>query len=94
MEPVEGKMARASDLGSVSTRLHRIAELARRAPEMVIVTLARHIDMAWMYEAHRQTRKDTAAGVDEVAAAEYAEDLDWNLRDGCHVHTSTFVATS
>jgi hypothetical protein len=28
MEPVEGKMARTSDLGSVSTRLHRIAELA------------------------------------------------------------------
>ncbi len=28
MEPVEGKMARALDLGSVLTRLHRIAELA------------------------------------------------------------------
>lgn len=53
MEPVEGKMARALDLGSVSTRLHRIAELARRAPEMVIVTLAHHIDLAWLYEAYR-----------------------------------------
>jgi len=79
MEPMEGKMARALDLGSVSTRLHRIAELARRAPEMVIVTLAHHIDLAWMYEAYRQTRKDGAAGVDEVTAAEYAEDLDGNL---------------
>jgi hypothetical protein len=28
MEPVEGKMARALDLGTVSTTLHRIAELA------------------------------------------------------------------
>ena len=80
MEPVEGKMARTSDLGSVSTRLHRIAELARKAPEMVIVTLAHHIDLAWMYEAYRQTRKDGAAGSDEVTAAEYAEDLDGNLR--------------
>jgi hypothetical protein len=80
MEPVEGKMARTSDLGSVSTRLHRIAELARKAPEMVIVTLAHHIDVAWMYEAYRQTRKDGAAGADEVTAAEYAEDLDTNLR--------------
>lgn len=80
MEPVEGKMARASDLGSVSTRLHRIAELARQAPEMVIVTLAHNIDLAWMYEAYRQTRKDGAAGLDEVTAAEYAEDLDGNLR--------------
>jgi group II intron reverse transcriptase/maturase len=80
MEPVEGKMARALDLGSVSTRLHRIAELARRAPEMVIVTLAHHIDLAWVYEGYRQTRKDGAAGSDEVTAAEYAEDLDNNLR--------------
>jgi RNA-directed DNA polymerase len=80
MEPVEGKMARTSDLGSVSTRLHRIAELARRAPEMVIVTLAHHIDLTWMYEAYRQTRKDGATGTDEVTAAEYAEGLDENLR--------------
>jgi len=80
MESVEGKMSRALDLGSVSTRLHRIAELARRAPEMVIVTLAHHIDLAWLYEAFRQTRKDGAAGIDEVTAAEYAEGLDSNLR--------------
>ncbi len=80
MEPMEGKMARALDLGSVSTRLHRIAELARRAPDMVIVTLAHYIDLAWMYEAYRQTRKDGAAGCDEVTAAEYAADLDNNLR--------------
>ncbi len=73
-------MARALDLGSVSTRLHRIAELARRAPDMVIVTLAHYMDLAWMYEAHRQTRKDGAVGSDRVTAAEYAEDLDQNLR--------------
>jgi len=29
MEPVEGKMARALDLGIISTKLHRIAELAK-----------------------------------------------------------------
>ncbi len=80
MEPVEGKMARTSDLGSVSTRLHRIAELARKAPDMVIVTLAHYIDLAWMYEAYRLTRKDGATGTDEVTATEYAEDLDLNLR--------------
>ena len=31
MEPVEGKMARTLDLGSVSTKLHQIAELDRPA---------------------------------------------------------------
>lgn len=75
MEPMEGKMARALDLGSISTRLYRIAELAKRAPDMEIVTLAYHIDLAWMYEAYRQTRKDGAAGTDGVTEAEYAEDL-------------------
>jgi len=80
MDLVEGKMARALDLGSVSTRLHRIAELARGAPDMVIVTLAHHIDLAWLYEAYRRTRKDGAVGCDEVTAEEYAADLDRNLR--------------
>jgi group II intron reverse transcriptase/maturase len=47
---------------------------------MVIVTLAHHIDLAWMYEAYRRTRKDGATGTDEVTASEYAEDLDGNLR--------------
>jgi group II intron reverse transcriptase/maturase len=47
---------------------------------MVIVTLAHHIDLAWMYEAYRLTRKDGAAGIDEVTAAEYAAHLDENLR--------------
>ena len=28
MEPVEGKMERASNLGTIQTKLHRIAELA------------------------------------------------------------------
>lgn len=72
-------MARTLDLGSVSTRLHRIAGLAEKAPDMVIVTLAHHIDLVWMYEAYRRTRKDGAVGIDEVRAAEYAEHLDENL---------------
>lgn len=73
-------MGRALDLGSISTRLHRIGELARGAPDMAIVTLAHHVDLVWMYEAYRQTRKDGAVGCDEVTAAEYAVDLDSNLR--------------
>jgi len=65
--------------GSVSTRLCRIAEVARRSPQMVITTLAHHIDLAWMYEAYRQTRKGGAVGVDKVTAEEYAVDLEANL---------------
>jgi len=47
---------------------------------MVITTLAHHIDLAWMYEAYRQTRKSGALGVDKVSADEYAVDLDANLK--------------
>ncbi len=47
---------------------------------MVITTLAHHIDLAWMYEAYRQTRKSGALGVDKVSADEYAADLDANLK--------------
>lgn len=69
-------------LGSenVSTRLQRIAELAKAAPQMVLTTLAHHIDADWLREAYRRTRKDGATGVDEQTAAQYAQHLEENLR--------------
>lgn len=65
---------------SVSTRLQRIAALARQAPEMVLTTLAHLIDVDLLREAHRRTRKDGAAGVDGQTAAAYAVALEENLR--------------
>ena len=44
MEPLEGKMQETSGSASVSTRLQRIAELARQAPKMAMTTLSLHID--------------------------------------------------
>ena len=79
--------------GSVSTRLCRIAELARQLPQMVITTLAHHIDLAWMYEGYRQTRKNGAVGIDKVTAEQYSVDLDGNLKAllGCF-KTGTYRA--
>jgi group II intron reverse transcriptase/maturase len=48
---------------------------------MVWTTLAHHIDVEWLREAYRRTRKDAAVGVDGQTAAEYAEHLEENLRD-------------
>jgi group II intron reverse transcriptase/maturase len=76
-----GKMAERQGSGDISTRRHRIAEVARRLPELVMTTLAHHIDMVWMREAYRLTRKDGAVGVDGVTAREYEKDLDRNLAD-------------
>jgi len=79
-EPEEGKMAGSSSPASVSTRLQRIAELARRAPSMVLTTLAHHIDIDLLREAYRRTRKDGATGVDGQTAAAYAAALEDNLQ--------------
>jgi RNA-directed DNA polymerase len=44
-----------------------------------LTSLAHHIDIDWLREAHRRTRKDGAVGVDEQTAAEYAVNLEQNL---------------
>jgi RNA-directed DNA polymerase len=77
---MEGKMEGTSSPDNVSTRLHRIAELAKGAPGMVLTTLAHHIDLELLREAHHRTRKDGAVGVDRQTAEEYAANLDENLR--------------
>ena len=66
--------------GSVSTKLLRIAELARQAPERALTTLAHHIDIEFLREAYRRTRKDGAPGVDGQTAEEYERDLESNLQ--------------
>ncbi len=65
---------------NVSTRLQRVAELARKAPGVAITTLAHHIDLELMQEAYGRTRKDGAPGIDGQTATEYAAELEGNLR--------------
>jgi RNA-directed DNA polymerase len=72
-------MKRTSNLEDISTKLMRIAELAKEAPDMAFKTLAHHIDINWLHEAHRRTRKDGAPGVDGRTASQYAESLEENL---------------
>jgi len=80
MELLEGKMAGRSSPIAVSTRLQQIAGLARQAPEMVLTTLAHHIDVELLREAYRLTRKSGAVGVDGQTAVAYAENLEENLQ--------------
>jgi RNA-directed DNA polymerase len=81
MEPLEGQMSGSSCPESVSTKLQRIAKLAKDSPEMVMTTLAHHIDVAFLREAYRRTRKDGAAGIDGRTAKDYAAELEANLED-------------
>jgi group II intron reverse transcriptase/maturase len=80
MEPLKGKTAGNHGPGTVSTKQQRIADLARRSPEMAITTLSHHVDLAWLREAYRRTRRDGAVGVDGQTAREYEADLEANLR--------------
>jgi len=68
MRPLEGKMPGTPSPETISTRRQRIAELARQSPQAAFTTLAHHIDIDWMVEAFRRTRKDGAVGVDGQTA--------------------------
>jgi RNA-directed DNA polymerase len=69
----------AMESRNVLTRQQRIAQNARKHREVSFSSLAYHIDMEWMREAYRRTRKDAAPGVDEQTAEQFAEALGSNL---------------
>ncbi len=71
----------ASEFSSVSTKQQRIAELAKQSPERVFTSLAYHMDIEWLEEAYRRTKKKGASGVDGVTAKEYETNLQENLRE-------------
>jgi RNA-directed DNA polymerase len=80
MEPERGKASGRPSPGNVSTRLQRIAELARESPGMAFTTLAHHVDIEFLRAAYDLTRKDGAVGVDGQTAEAYTVDLEGNLR--------------
>jgi len=81
-ELLEGKMMGTLSLSNnISTRQEKIAQGSRQNPSMVWTTLAHHIDVEWLAEAYRRTRKDGAPGVDGMTALEYEASLLANLEN-------------
>jgi RNA-directed DNA polymerase len=72
-------MEETSSSRTISTKLERIAKLAKEMPDRSLTTLAHHIDVEWLREAYRRTRKDGARGVDGQSAEQYAQQLEGNL---------------
>jgi group II intron reverse transcriptase/maturase len=68
------------NVSPVSTKQQRLATLAKQSPQMGFTSLAYLMDMDWLHEAFRRTRKDGAAGVDGITAAEYEANLEVNLQ--------------
>lgn len=73
-------MAGTSGPVSISTKQQRIAELARLMPEKAMTSLSHHMDLDWMKEAHRRTRKDGAIGINGQTGQDYEVNLEDNLR--------------
>lgn len=77
---MKGKMTSMLSGETVYTKLERVAKLARQAPEMTFTSLSHHIDVEWMREAYRRTRKDGSPGVDGQTAEQYEQHLEENLQ--------------
>ena len=73
-------MARSLSREIISTKRQKIATLAKIEPKLSLTTLAHHVDVEWLREAYRRTRKNGAAGVDGVTAEEYEKKLEENLK--------------
>jgi len=76
---------------TISTKQLELAQRAERYPQAALSTLAHCIDLDWLREAYRRTRKDGAPGVDGQVAADYEADLEQNLsslldrfKSGCY----------
>lgn len=71
-------MAGTSSPVDITPRLQRIAQLSSQVAPLT--TLAHHIDLDFLREAYRRTRKDGAVGVDGQSGADFADDLEGNLQ--------------
>jgi RNA-directed DNA polymerase len=66
---------------NVYTKQQRIATLAAMHREVSFTSMAYHVDVQWLKEAYRRTRKDGAVGIDAMSAEEYEVGLDERLSD-------------
>lgn len=64
----------------VSTKQHRIAEIAQRKRGEPLTLLHHYIDEKWLRSAFFQLRKESAPGVDGQTVLEYGKSLDSNVK--------------
>ena len=80
MEPLEGNTMDILGSINVSTKQERIAMLAKQSQEMCFTSLNHHLDLEWLNEAFRRTRKSGAVGIDQQTADDYKLNLESNLK--------------
>lgn len=72
-------MAGTQSPETVSTKQLKLTQRATAIPGEALTTLSHLIDLGWLREAYRRTRKDGASGVDGQTAKSYEEHLEQNL---------------
>lgn len=73
-------MGAAATPPQMSPGLLKVAERAKRHPEVKMLALAHHIDEPALERAYRRLRRGAAVGVDEVTVEKYGERLAENLQ--------------
>jgi group II intron reverse transcriptase/maturase len=73
-------MTNSRKFETVYTQQRRIAKIARQTRDSAILSLNQYLDLPWLEEALRRTRKDGAVGVDGQTAADYEQDCRSNLQ--------------
>jgi group II intron reverse transcriptase/maturase len=66
---------------NISTKLGRIAEQARRLPELAFTSLNQYLDLDLLREAFRRINRRASPGVDGVTIEEYETGLEDRLKD-------------
>ncbi len=78
-ETDEGNRGGAQTPESLSTKLNRLSETARRDPKFQFQNIAHLITVEMLLWSFQQLRKNAAAGVDGVRAEDYEKNLRVNL---------------
>jgi len=78
-ETEEGNRGGALTLESLSTKLNRLSEAARKNPELQFQNIAHLITAEMLLWSYQQLRKNAAAGVDGVRPQDYEKNLRGNL---------------
>ena len=78
-EPLTGNMGGDSEPHKPVHETATDSQSGEEEPERALTSLHHLIDLEWMLEAYRLTRKDGAPGIDGVTAADYEANLEANL---------------